>query len=82
MEDIFLLFFFSQYNIAIQNQNTGCHIQRSSFADTHIPVLSCILNAVSQESNANSDALKLFDEGNPAHSCPIASIPASPAGDI
>ena len=84
MEDMFLLLIFSwsRYNIAIQNQNPGCHIQTSSFADTRIPVLSCLLNAASQESNANSDALKLFEEGNPAHSCPIASIPASPAGDV
>lgn len=83
MEDIFLLLiFFSQYNIAIQNQNPGCHIQTSSFADTHIPVLSLTLNAASQESNATSDAQKLFVEGNPAHSCPTASIPTSPAGDV
>lgn len=84
MEDIFLLliFFFSQHNIAIQNQNPGCHIQTSSFADTHIPVLSRTLNAASQESNATSDALKLFVERNPAHSCSTASIPTSPAGDV
>lgn len=47
-------------------------MQTGSFADMHVPVLSCILNAASQESNANSDVLKLLEEGNPAHSCPIA----------
>lgn len=47
-------------------------METSSFTDTHIPVLSCILNAASQESNANSGTLKLFEEGNPAHCCPIA----------
>lgn len=71
------LFFFSWYNLAIQNQNPGCHTQTSSFTDTHIPILSCILDAANQAWNADFDALNLFEEGNPVHSCPIASIPAS-----
>lgn len=47
-------------------------MQTSSLTDIHISVLSCILNYASQESNANSDYLKLFEEGKPAHNCPIA----------
>lgn len=83
MEDIFLfLVFFSRYGTAIQNQNPGCQIQTSSCASTHTPVLPCIPNAASQKSNTSSDALKFFEERNPTHSCPIAKIPVSSAGDV